>query len=113
MASRTDGGKPENRPIGVFDSGVGGLTVWRAIPRLLPRESLIFLSDAPPLPAPAGPHKEDPGPQGARLRPIAAGGPPGATTAHPVVPASHAGGADVPPLHHPRPRPPPPRAPPR
>jgi glutamate racemase len=45
MTSRTDGGKPKNRPIGIFDSGVGGLTVWRAIRRLLPRESLIFLAD--------------------------------------------------------------------
>jgi len=45
MTSRTDGGQAENRPLGIFDSGVGGLTVWRAIRRLLPRESLIFLAD--------------------------------------------------------------------
>ena len=45
MTSRTDGGQAENRPIGIFDSGVGGLTIWRAIRRLLPRESLIFLAD--------------------------------------------------------------------
>ncbi len=45
MASAASRGKDENRPIGVFDSGVGGLTVWRAIRRLLPRESLIFLAD--------------------------------------------------------------------
>lgn len=45
MASAANGGKAENRPIGIFDSGVGGLTVWRAIRRLLPRESLIFLAD--------------------------------------------------------------------
>jgi glutamate racemase len=45
MTPRTDRAQPENRPVGIFDSGVGGLTVWRAIRRLLPRESLIFLAD--------------------------------------------------------------------
>jgi glutamate racemase len=36
----------DNRPIGFFDSGVGGLTIWRATRRLLPQESLIFLADS-------------------------------------------------------------------
>jgi glutamate racemase len=36
----------DNRPIGVFDSGVGGLTIWRAVRKLLPQESLIFLADS-------------------------------------------------------------------
>ncbi len=36
----------DNRPIGMFDSGVGGLTVWRAARKLLPHESLIFLADS-------------------------------------------------------------------
>ncbi len=36
----------DNRPIGVFDSGVGGLSIWRAIRRLLPNESLDFLADS-------------------------------------------------------------------
>lgn len=36
----------DNRPIGIFDSGVGGLTIWRATRQLLPRESLIFLADS-------------------------------------------------------------------
>lgn len=36
----------DNRPIGVFDSGVGGLSVWRAMRKLLPQESLIFLADS-------------------------------------------------------------------
>jgi glutamate racemase len=36
----------DNRPIGMFDSGVGGLTVWRAARKLLPKESLIFLADS-------------------------------------------------------------------
>jgi len=33
------------RPIGVFDSGVGGLTVLREILRRLPHESTIYLGD--------------------------------------------------------------------
>ncbi|RLC75012.1 MAG: glutamate racemase [Chloroflexi bacterium] len=33
------------RPIGVFDSGVGGLSVWREIARQLPRENIICLAD--------------------------------------------------------------------
>ncbi len=33
------------RPIGVFDSGVGGLTVARAILDLLPHEPLLYLGD--------------------------------------------------------------------
>src|SRR3989475_10778452 len=36
----------DNRPIGVFDSGVGGLSIWRAIRRMLPQESLIFFADS-------------------------------------------------------------------
>jgi glutamate racemase len=32
-------------PIGIFDSGLGGLTVWREIRRLLPEESLFYLGD--------------------------------------------------------------------
>jgi len=39
-----------NRPIGVFDSGVGGLTVLRQIARQLPRESLIYLGDTARVP---------------------------------------------------------------
>jgi glutamate racemase len=37
---------PDNRPIGVFDSGVGGLTVARAILDQLPHESLIYVGDS-------------------------------------------------------------------
>ena len=33
----------DNRPIGVFDSGLGGLTAMRALRRLLPHEDLIYL----------------------------------------------------------------------
>ena len=32
-----------NAPIGIYDSGLGGLTVWREVRRLLPEESLLYL----------------------------------------------------------------------
>lgn len=35
----------DNRPIGVYDSGFGGLSVWRELHRALPCESLIYLGD--------------------------------------------------------------------
>jgi glutamate racemase len=38
------------RPIGVFDSGVGGLTVANAIRQVLPNERLIYLGDTAHLP---------------------------------------------------------------
>ena len=34
-----------NAPIGIFDSGIGGLTVAAAIHRLMPNESLIYFGD--------------------------------------------------------------------
>ena len=34
-----------NAPIGVFDSGVGGLTVAREIMRQLPAESIVYFGD--------------------------------------------------------------------
>ena len=34
-----------NRPIGVYDSGFGGLSVWRELCRLLPHESIVYLGD--------------------------------------------------------------------
>jgi glutamate racemase len=39
-----------NLPIGVFDSGVGGLTVLRALRKRLPNESLIYLGDTARVP---------------------------------------------------------------
>jgi glutamate racemase len=39
-----------SRPIGVFDSGVGGLTVLRALRQELPREQFIYLGDTARLP---------------------------------------------------------------
>lgn len=35
----------DDRPIGLFDSGVGGLTVLHAVQRALPTESTIYLGD--------------------------------------------------------------------
>src|SRR5512134_2803612 len=37
-------------PIGVFDSGVGGLTVVRALRRVLPGEQIIYLGDTARVP---------------------------------------------------------------
>lgn len=41
--------KPEH-PIGIFDSGIGGLTVANAIHRFLPEERLIYFGDTAHLP---------------------------------------------------------------
>jgi glutamate racemase len=38
------------RPIGIFDSGIGGLTVLRAIHELLPSESIVYLGDTARVP---------------------------------------------------------------
>jgi len=35
-----------NRPIGIFDSGVGGLTIYKEIHKLLPDENIIYLADS-------------------------------------------------------------------
>jgi glutamate racemase len=35
----------DSRPIGIFDSGIGGLTVCKAIHQLLPGENLIYFGD--------------------------------------------------------------------
>jgi glutamate racemase len=40
----------DSRPIGVFDSGVGGLTVLRALRQALPDEDFIYLGDTARLP---------------------------------------------------------------
>lgn len=39
-----------NKPIGIFDSGIGGLTVAHAIRNLLPEEDLIYFGDTAHLP---------------------------------------------------------------
>ena len=35
----------DTRPIGVFDSGLGGLTVVRELLRLMPGERIVYLGD--------------------------------------------------------------------
>ena len=40
----------KSRPIGVFDSGVGGLTVAREIMRQLPRERIVYFGDTARVP---------------------------------------------------------------
>ncbi len=39
-----------NRPIGIFDSGIGGLTVTSAIRKVLPNESLVYFGDTAHMP---------------------------------------------------------------
>jgi glutamate racemase len=41
---------PSRRPIGVFDSGIGGLTALRKLAELLPDEDLIYLGDTARVP---------------------------------------------------------------
>ncbi|NLM07037.1 MAG: glutamate racemase [Tissierellia bacterium] len=40
----------ENRPIGVFDSGIGGLTVLKELSVILPNEDLIYFGDTARVP---------------------------------------------------------------
>lgn len=44
------GNSSDGRPIGIFDSGVGGLTVFREIARVLPNRSLTYLGDCARVP---------------------------------------------------------------
>jgi glutamate racemase len=39
-----------NKPIGIFDSGIGGLTVAKAIAEALPNETIIYFGDTAHLP---------------------------------------------------------------
>ena len=45
------------RPIGIFDSGVGGTSIWKEIHTLLPNENTIYLADS--INAPYGPKGKD------------------------------------------------------
>lgn len=36
----------DNRPIGIFDSGLGGLTVLKEVMELMPRESIVYFGDS-------------------------------------------------------------------
>lgn len=40
----------DTRPIGVFDSGLGGLTAVRELRRLLPSENIIYFGDTSRVP---------------------------------------------------------------
>ena len=40
----------DSRPLGVFDSGIGGLTVVRELLRILPEETLVYFGDVARLP---------------------------------------------------------------
>ncbi|MBD2679269.1 MULTISPECIES: glutamate racemase [Nostoc] len=42
--------EPQHAPIGIFDSGVGGLTVLRQLYRQLPNESIVYFGDTARLP---------------------------------------------------------------
>lgn len=35
-----------NQPIGLFDSGIGGTSIWKAIHKLLPHEDTLYLADS-------------------------------------------------------------------
>src|SRR3954468_17265161 len=40
----------DERPLGVFDSGVGGLTVFKALMQALPNERMVYLGDTARVP---------------------------------------------------------------
>ncbi len=48
----------DDRPIGIFDSGIGGLTVLRALHNRLPSESTIYFGDLARCPYGTRPHAE-------------------------------------------------------
>ncbi len=50
MSSENNNKSDKNKPIGVFDSGVGGLTVFRELINELPRERLIYFGDTARVP---------------------------------------------------------------
>ena len=52
------GGWDAARPIGIFDSGLGGLTVARAVIDLLPHEDLVYFGDTARCPYGPRPHDE-------------------------------------------------------
>lgn len=40
----------DNRPVGIFDSGVGGLSILAEVAKLLPKESFIYVADQKNIP---------------------------------------------------------------
>jgi glutamate racemase len=51
-------GDARGAPVGIFDSGVGGLSVWREVVRALPHESTVYVADQAHLPYGARPAEE-------------------------------------------------------
>ena len=49
-APKTEASNSDARPIGVFDSGIGGLTVVKALRDLLPNENIFYLGDTARVP---------------------------------------------------------------
>lgn len=47
----------DNHPIGIFDSGVGGTSIWKEINALLPNEDTVYLADS--MNAPYGEKSKD------------------------------------------------------
>lgn len=47
-----------NKAIGIFDSGVGGLSVWKEVAKLLPYENIVYLADSKNCPYGTKPHDE-------------------------------------------------------
>jgi glutamate racemase len=50
LALASKNSRKNQHPIGIFDSGIGGLTVANAICKLLPNESIIYFGDTAHLP---------------------------------------------------------------
>jgi len=48
----------DTAPIGVFDSGIGGLSVWREIVRILPEEATLYVADQAHVPYGQRPTRE-------------------------------------------------------
>ena len=48
----------DNRPIGIFDSGVGGLSIYQVVKKHLPQESFVYLADQANNPYGGRPEKE-------------------------------------------------------
>ncbi|MGV8946313.1 MAG: glutamate racemase [Lutibacter sp.] len=36
----------KNKPIGIFDSGIGGTSIWKELVKLIPNENTIYLADS-------------------------------------------------------------------
>lgn len=47
-----------NAPIGIFDSGLGGLSVWREIAAMMPAEDVIYIADSAYVPYGVRPPEE-------------------------------------------------------